>query len=361
MDGITAGDLTAGLQEQVHQARRDRTALQVRGGGTKDFYGRTPRGIRLDVAGHHGVVDYEPTELVVTARAGTLLTTLEALLGEQAQMLPFEPPRFGPAATLGGAVASGLSGPRRPYSGAARDFVLGVRCLTGRGELLSFGGRVMKNVAGYDISRLMTGAMGTLGILLEVSLKVLPRPAGELTVSLEMAPDEAVRTMNRWAGRPLPVSATCYLDGRLWVRLSGSEAGVVAAAGTVGGQALAGGGRFWEDLREQRHAFFRDERPLWRISLPPAAPPLGLHGDVLWEWGGAQRWFKGDVDPDHLRRRAAQLGGHATLFRHGDRGGEVFHPLPAPSLALHRRLKDVFDPDHILNPGRLYAEGAAPA
>ncbi len=356
MDNTTGADLGPVLQERVRQARQDGTALRVRGGGSKDFYGRVPRGAPLEVSGHRGVVDYEPTELVVTARAGTPLITLEALLHEHAQMLPFEPPHFGPGATLGGAIACGLSGPRRPYAGSVRDFVLGVRCLTGRGEVLSFGGQVMKNVAGYDISRLMTGALGTLGILLEVSLKVLPRPARELTMSLAMTPDEAVRTMNRWAGRPLPISATCYLEGRLWVRLSGSEAGVVAAAEALGGEALAQGARFWETLREHRHGFFQDERPLWRLSVPPAAPPLALHGDVLLEWGGAQRWFKGDVTAERLRRRAAELGGHATVFRHGDRGGEVFHPLSAPLMALHRRLKEVFDPDNLLNPGRLYPD-----
>jgi len=349
-------DLTVDLQARVSEARRSRTPLHITGGGSKAFYGRHPEGQALRVSGHRGVVDYAPAELVVTARAGTPLSVLESLLGEQRQMLAFEPPHFSAAATLGGCIATGLSGPRRPYTGAVRDFVLGVKCLNGKGEVLSFGGQVMKNVAGYDVSRLMTGALGTLGVLLEVSLKVLPRPALETTVCFTVSTAQALDMMHRWAGRPLPLSAACYDDGRLFVRLSGSEPGVADAAARVGGDAFPQGEQLWHDLREQRLAFFHGSQPLWRMSVPPAAPPLGLPGAELIDWGGAQRWLRGDLSLARVRDRAASLGGHAVLFRHGDRRGEVFHPLAPGLMVLHRRLKHAFDPDNILNPGRMYID-----
>ncbi len=348
-------DLTADLQARVTAARRDNTPLHITGGGSKAFYGRHPEGQSLRVSGHRGVVAYEPAELVVTARAGTPLEELESLLGERGQMLAFDPPHFSAAATLGGSIASGLSGPRRPYAGAVRDFVLGVKCLTGKGEVLSFGGQVMKNVAGYDISRLMAGALGTLGVLLEVSLKVLPRPALETTLSFDMPVARALNMMNGWAGLPLPLSAACHNDGCLFVRLSGSEPGVADAVAKLGGDAYPEGDRLWYDLREHRLAYFHGSQPLWRVSVPPAAAPLDLPGVELIDWGGAQRWIRGDLSASQVRDRAMALGGHATLFRHGDRRGEVFHPLAPPLLALHRRLKQVFDPDNILNPGRLYS------
>lgn len=348
--------MTVELQARVADARRSGTPLDITGGASKAFYGRQPRGRPLRVSGHRGVVAYEPAELVVTARAGTPLKALESLLAEQGQMLAFEPPHFSAAATLGGCVASGLSGPRRPYAGAARDFVLGVKCLTGKGEVLSFGGQVMKNVAGYDVSRLMAGALGTLGVLLEVSLKVLPRAAVDITQCFDVAMPQALDMMNRWAGLPLPLSASCYHDGRLFVRLSGSEPAVADAAAKLGGEAYPQGDRLWHDLREHRLAFFHDSRPLWRVSVPPAAPPLELAGAQLMDWGGAQRWVTGDLTAGQVRDRAAALGGHATLFRHGDRHGEVFHPPAPPVMALHRRLKHAFDPDNILNPGRMYSD-----
>ena len=349
-------DLTADLQARVTEARRSRTPLHITGGGGKAFYGRHPEGRTLHVSGHRGVVDYEPAELVVTARAGTPLGQLESLLGEQRQMLAFEPPHFSAAATLGGCIAAGLSGPRRPYAGAVRDFVLGVKCLTGKGEVLSFGGQVMKNVAGYDVSRLMAGALGTLGVLLEVSLKVLPCPALETTVCFNVSAAQALEIMSRWAGRPLPLSAACYDDGRLFMRLSGSEPGVTDAVAKIGGDVYPEGERLWHDLREHRLAFFNGSQPLWRVSVPPAAAPLNLPGAELVDWGGAQRWVTGDLPVGLVRDRAAVLGGHATLFRHGDRRGEVFHPLVPPLMALHRRLKQAFDPDNILNPGRMYRD-----
>ncbi|HEB96316.1 MAG TPA: glycolate oxidase subunit GlcE [Sedimenticola thiotaurini] len=349
-------DLTTTLQQQVAAAYRAGTPLQLVGGGSKDFYGRTPRGEPLPLAGHSGVVNYEPRELVLTARAGTTLAEIEALLRRSGQMLPFEPPHFGDAATLGGTLACGLSGPRRPYVGALRDFVLGVRLINGRGELLHFGGEVMKNVAGYDVSRLMAGALGTLGVVLEVSLKVLPRPENGLTLVQERTPEEAILVMNQWAAAPLPLTAACYDGLRLYVRLEGAPATLTAGRQRVGGDLLEEGERFWRDLREQRLAFFETGKPLWRLSVPATAPPVELAGKQLIDWGGAQRWLVSDAPAAAIREASIRVGGAATLFRGGDREGEVFQPLPAPMAALQRSLKQAFDPAGILNPGRMYRE-----
>lgn len=354
-------DLTETLEAQVRSAAAARRALVVRGAGTKAFLGRdtaaeTPAE-PLEVRGHAGILNYQPEELVITARAGTTLETIEAALAERGQQLSFEPPHFGPGATLGGTVACGLSGPARPYAGAARDLVLGARVLTGRAEVLRFGGEVMKNVAGYDVSRLMAGAHGTLGVLLDLSLKVLPIPAFSRTRVLTCDESDAIGLMNRWSARPWPVTATCWDGERLWVRLAGAEQGVRAAATTIGGEPLEGEAAdvFWiHKIREQGHGFFAGELPLWRLSVPSATPPLGLPGKQLSEWGGAQRWLLTDAPPERIRSAVAAVGGHATLFRGGDRTGEVFHPLPDALMGLHRNLKAAFDPHGILNPGRLY-------
>jgi glycolate oxidase FAD binding subunit len=312
----------------------------------------------LDTRGYAGIVAYEPSELVVTARCGTPLAELERILAESRQMLAFEPPHFGPGATLGGCVAAGLSGPRRAAAGAVRDFVLGVRVLDGRGRDLSFGGRVMKNVAGYDVSRFLVGSMGTLAVLLEVSLKVLPLPAAERSLRLERDEAAALEAMNRWAGEPLPISATAWCGGRLTVRLSGAQAAVRAAAARIGGEPLAEdeARRFWEAVREHTDPFFADTTPLWRLSVPSAAPPLAIAGRQLIEWGGALRWCKTDAPAAEVRAAAANAGGHATLFRAADKSAGAFAPLAPELLRLHRALKQAFDPAGILGPGRLYPE-----
>lgn len=356
MKTATDNDLGSRLQQQVHEAIKTRTGLCIIGGDSKSFYGREPRGKPVHVAGHCGIVKYEPTELVLTARAGTTLHEIEQTLGEYGQLLPFEPPHFKPTATLGGSIATGMAGPARPYRGSARDFILGVKCLTGRGEILKFGGEVMKNVAGFDASRLMSGALGTLGILLEVTLKVLPRPNRQLTLVYECQADEAVTRMNQWAGRPLPISASSHDVDRLYLRLSGTEAGIGDAHRQVGGDICQEGDRYWEDLREHRHAFFDADQPLWRISVPAATPPLNIAGQWLIDWGGAQRWLKTNMPADDVRNVVTGVGGHATLFRGGDRKGNIFQSLPASLLALHKNLKAAFDPHGILNPGRLYPD-----
>ena len=347
-------------RERIRAASAARTPLAIHGGGTKNFYGEASVGDRLDATAYAGIVDYDPTELVVTARAGTRLADVIATLRASGQMLPCEPPAFGAQATLGGAVAAGLSGPRRPYAGAMRDIVLGVRLFDGRGEDLRFGGRVMKNVAGFDLARLMTGSLGTLGVLTEISLKCIPLPKVDVTRVLDCPVEDALRMTNEWTAKPLPVSATCHREGRLAVRLSGAAPAVEAAARHIGGSALDDGDAFWEGIREQSDPWFVTAReadaPLWRVSVKASAPFAELGGEQLIEWGGALRWLIASerTDAARLRAYASENGGHATLFRAADKAVGAFHPLPDTLLALHHRLKSVFDPAGILNPGRLY-------
>ncbi|WP_179401869.1 glycolate oxidase subunit GlcE [Burkholderia guangdongensis] len=357
-------DIVAGWAERIRAASADGRTLRIRGGGTKDWYGQTLDGEILDTRAHQGIVSYDPAELVVTARAGTPLMQLEAALAERGQMLPFEPPHFGRAATLGGCIAAGLAGPRRATAGAPRDFVLGVLLMNGHGEALRFGGQVVKNVAGYDVSRLMAGALGTLGLMLELSIKVLPVPVAEVTMKFDMNATDAVRKLNEWGGRPLPISASAWRNGTLALRLSGAEAAVKAAKTTLGGEIVDAveSERFWEGLREQTDPFFAAIPPgyaLWRLALPSITEPLHLPGTQLMEWGGSQRWCITDADAQTVRMSAKQAGGHATLFRAGtsyDRSAGVFTPLPAPLMKIHRGLKAAFDPARIFNRGRLYPD-----
>jgi glycolate oxidase FAD binding subunit len=346
-------DISAQLQDRVRAALADKTSLAIRGGGSKVFYGRRVTGEPLAVTGHAGIVSYAPTELVVTVRCGTPLEALETVLAEQGQMLPFEPPHFAASATVGGMVAAGLSGPRRPWGGAVRDAVLGVTLLTGKGEILTFGGQVMKNVAGYDVSRLMAGGLGSLGVILEVSLKVLPQPAKEVTLVQEADARTALERLTAWQGKAWPLSASLHDGERLWIRLSGAHAGVNAARDALGGEEV-GEMSLWTQAREQTLPYFNVDKPLWRLSVPPATPVMDLPGAWLTEWGGAQRWLVSDAPAASIRAAAATVGGHATLFRGHDGQGEVFQPMPAPLMGLHKRLKASFDPAGILNPGAMY-------
>jgi glycolate oxidase FAD binding subunit len=351
-------DHSAEFAERVRAAASARTPLCLRGSGSKDFLGHPSAGDALDLGAHAGIVRYAPDELVLTARAGTRMAEIDAALAEHGQMLGFEPPHFGADATLGGTLAAGLSGPRRASAGAARDFVLGARLLDGHAQSLRFGGEVMKNVAGYDVSRLMVGAFGTLGVILEASLKLVPKPRAQLGVRMQLDPVSALDRLRRWAQRPLPISASAIVDGFLCVRLSGASAAVHAAAAELGGERFDDDA-FWLSLREHTHAFFADPRPLWRLSIAPASAIDDLDGPVLIEWQGAQRWLKSDAGPARIRAAASASGGHATRFRAGATPGvidHVFHPLPAPMLALHRRLKAEFDPHSLFNRGRLHPE-----
>ena len=348
----------------VRQASAQRAPLRVRGGGSKDFYGQAVQGELLDTRSHAGIVAYDPTELVITARCGTPLAEVESALAEKGQMLAFEPPHFTPdpdgrsLATFAGMIAAGLSGPRRAAAGAVRDYLLGVRIMDGRGRELVFGGQVMKNVAGYDIARMLAGTLGTLALIAEVSLKVLPRPATELSLKLEMPLERALETMNRWAGRPLPITASAWHDGELAVRLSGSEVALRSAREAIGGTALDApeAQAYWRAIREHTHPFFAGSEPLWRIAVPSAAGRLRVEGKTLIEWGGGLRWLRSAAGAGAVREVARELEGHATLFRAADKSAGAFMPLPAQLARLHRELKDVFDPAGILNPGRMYRE-----
>jgi glycolate oxidase FAD binding subunit len=357
--------LTEHYKNQIQAATNDKSALRLRGGGSKDWYGETPQGTILDTRAYAGIIDYEPTELVITARCGTPLAEIEAALAAQRQMLAFEPAHFGDGATIGGVVACALSGPRRASSGALRDFVLGTVLMDGRGQRLVFGGQVMKNVAGYDVSRLLAGSLGTLGLLLEMSLKVLPLPFAEISVRFALSEIDALARLNAWGGQPLPISASCWHDGVLTLRLSGAQAAVAAAREKLGGDLVVDDAAFWLAVREQTHPFFADGAAIWRLSVPSNASALVLKGQQLIEWGGAQRWLKVDAAADaesaaRIRTIATAAGGHATLFKGHAKGQAdgvgVFQPL-APALArIHQRLKLSFDPAGIFNPGRMYKE-----
>lgn len=355
MTMTTMTDIASQFGARIRAAAQAGQPLRLRGGGTKDWYGGALAGDVLDTRAYTGVVSYEPTELVITARCGTPLAEIEALLATHNQMLAFEPPRFGLDSTIGGVVASALSGPRRATAGAVRDFVLGAVLMDGRGEALRFGGQVMKNVAGYDVSRLLAGSLGTLGLILELSLKVLPRPVCEASLRFAMSEIDALTRLNQWAGQPLPLSASCWHDGVLTIRLSGAEAAVGAARRALGGDEVIDAAAFWTALRDQTHGFF-DGDTVWRLSVPSAASAIIVGGEQLIEWGGAQRWLKlGDGgDADAIRRTVAAAGGHATRYRSNDKRIPVFHPQAAAVAAIHHRLKAWFDPAGIFNPGRLY-------
>ena len=360
------------LVERVKTAHAAKTPLRLRGGGSKDFYGGPLQGELLDLAPLAGISSHEPSELVVTVRAGTPLAELEAALAVHGQCLPFEPPRFaqaqaltpGQGGTVGGMVAAGLAGPARATAGGVRDYVLGATMLDGRGELLSFGGQVMKNVAGYDVSRLLAGSMGVLGVICEVSLKVLPLPPATATLRFELDQTQALGQVNRWGGQPLPLSASAWWDGMLVLRLSGAQAAVASAVRQLGGEVVAPdlADTFWNGLRDHTDEFFVGAKKaveggaaLWRLAVPQVIGPLNLPGQQLLEWGGGQRWLCTALPAAQVREAAANAGGHAVLFRGKDKSAGCFAPLKPPLDRIHRELKAAFDPAGILNPGRLYA------
>ena len=351
--------------DQVAAARDSSTALDIRGGNTKNFYGGIPRGEILDMRPLAGISSYEPTELVVTALAGTSLAELEALLASRGQCLPFEPPRFGSVGTVGGMVAAGLAGPARASVGALRDYVLGVSVVNGNGAPLTFGGQVMKNVAGYDVSRVFAGSMGVLGVICEVSLKVMPVTAACATVVFDSDQTAALEQLSRWAASPVPLSASAWQRERLYVRLAGARAAVESVLQRFGGTVIEAraASDWWQSLRDHGHDFFRfapadlaGGECLWRMSVPDNTPPLALPGEQLLEWGGAQRWLRSAAPAVDIRAAVAARGGHATLVRAADKSAGVFTRLTQPLMAIHQRLKKSFDPAGIFNPGRLYAE-----
>ncbi|CAN5890104.1 glycolate oxidase subunit GlcE [soil metagenome] len=365
------------IVDRVRAAAADATPLDIRGGGTKDFYGEVSVGEPLVTSELSGITSYEPSELVVTVLAGTPLEELEALLAEQGQCLPFEPPRFAHPAnpgvrggTVGGMVAAGLSGPSRASVGAVRDYVLGATLVDGRGEVLHFGGTVMKNVAGYDVSRVLAGSLGTLGVITEVSLKVLPVAPAEATIEFACDQADALRLLNEWGGRPLPLNASLWRQregvGVLSLRLRGAVAAVEAACRHLGGalqdaKSTADG---WQALRDQQHPWFSKPGTddLWRLSVPQTSPVLALPGSPWIEWHGGQRWYQAaSWQASRMREAARAVGGHATLFRAGARTEATdasapasrFDALSPPLARIHRALMKEFDPHQIFNRGRL--------
>lgn len=360
---------TQELQDRVRAAYNDKTPLKIIGGNSKHFYGNDVSEHRnidiLETRIHQGIVSYEPSELVITARAGTPLKEIQALLAENNQMLPFDPPHFGEHATLGGAIASGLSGSRRAFTGSARDFVLGTKIIDGKGEVMSFGGQVMKNVAGYDVSRLMVGALGTLGVLLEISIKVLPRPHTELTQVIAMSQQDALKKMHELNQTPLPLSALTYENEKLYIRLSGAKSAVESAQKKVAGETLVHAENFWQQLNEQSHSFFENKKPLWRLSVPYIAN-INLNENYFIDWAGALYWMHSDKEAIEIQQHAMEQGGSATLFKLASTNvglsdtlintQERFPPLQAKIKQLQINLKMRFDPYGILNYGRLYSD-----
>ena len=352
MSSIADLDIEAELATQIGAVAASGGAVEIIGGGSKKFYGEPLDALAIEVAAHSGVIDYDPAELVITLRAGCRLSEVEALLAENRQMFAFEPPHFAPEATIGGMVASGLAGPRRGFAGSIRDFVLGAKMLDGRGEVLQFGGRVIKNVAGFDLSRLLVGSLGTLGVLLEVSIRVVPMFATEATLAFEHATADAhIRWVNELGSQPYPLSASAWHAGTSRLRLSGSEQGVEHAIAELGGERE---NYDWAELREQTHALFLPGQPITRVSLPPASPSLAADRPHIIEWGGAQRWLSGEIDIAALRERASELGGSVCAFRDHAADVAVFLPLAPALLKLQRSIKSSFDPAGVFNAGRIY-------
>lgn len=348
-------DRTDDILASVAEAHGTSRPLRIRCNNSKHYLCRETEAGTLAVNEHAGIIDYEPTELVLTARSGTTIADINRTLDEHQQCLAFEPPEFGGVASLGGTIACGLSGPARPWTGAARDFVLGTTIINGKGELLRFGGRVMKNVAGYDVSRLMVGAYGGLGVLLDISLKVLPASRYVRTVALEMRADQAIEQVNAWAGTPLPLSAACWYDGTLSVRFSGTKSGVDNAVRRLGGDIVADQGNWWDSIRDYTHPFFRQPGRLWRLSVPPASPMPDIAGEWLVDWGGAQRWLRTEAPAETVIELTVEAGGHALGMNSQE--ADIIRPALAENMAsLHKTLKQAFDPAGILNPGILYED-----
>lgn len=351
-------DISRQLQEQVLHASNSGQKLNITGGNTKAFMGRkadTTANI-LDVSEHTGIVDYQPVELVLTVRAGTRLQDIETELAEHHQTLHFEPPQIRTNTTIGGTLACNLSGPSRPWAGSVRDQVLGIRLLNGKGEHLRFGGQVMKNVAGYDVSRLQAGAMGTLGVITEISLKVMPKPAASMTLIQDMDINEVIHYMNSRAAEPKPITAACWVDGKVYLRLAGARSAVEATADKWSGKVMENGNAFWRSVQDMKHEFFSDsDTPLWRFSVSSTATNPDIDGQWFIDWAGAQRWFQGAGQLNDMEPLAQAMGGQVSLFKGGDRSGDVMHRQPDALKAIQRRIKSAFDPEGIFNPGRLYS------
>jgi glycolate oxidase FAD binding subunit len=369
------------FREQILNAAQNKTSLSIEGGGTKFWYGNLNHFEKLHTSSYSGILEYQPEELVITACAGTPLKEIQTALADKNQVLAFEPPHFGEAATFGGVLAAGLAGPSRISAGSLRDFVLGVRIMDGKGQDLAFGGKVIKNVAGYDVSRLLPGSLGTLSLLLEASVKVLPKPAATISLRCKISQARALLLLNEWAGQPLPLYASSWIgnaneDGELTIRLEGAIAAVKTAIPLMGASinmeeldphlAL----KFWNDLREQELSSFNNltaDETLYRLALPAACGPLNIpkaNGEMVLEWHGQQRWVKAPGDEATfalIKQIASSNGGHATRFRQGvnvDPLNQRFTLLTeqAHSIALEAvqaRLRSAFDPAGVFVTSRL--------
>lgn len=350
-------DRTDQIIDQVRDALATKTPINIVGGNSKHFLGRSQTAGSLNTTEHSGIVSYEPTELVVTVRSGTSMQALNTLLHKNGQMLPFEPPVLD-TGTIGGVLACALSGPARPFAGAARDYVLGMRVVNGQAQALRFGGEVMKNVAGYDAARLQVGAFGTLGVLLETSMKVLPLPEAQITVQLQLSKANDTTTITKLMRQPLPISAAAIVEKTLYIRLSGSESAVNAAADTCGGDRLKEDAAFWESVRERKHPFFNDARPLWRISVPEFAGAIDIEGKWLLDWAGSQRYLKSEASADDIFAAANDANGHATCYSPLLQSTDtpLFQPLNGAMQRLQSRVRDSFDANRLFNRGRFHPE-----
>lgn len=351
-----SNDISISLQEQVIKAIESSTPLFIHGGKSKFFYGYPVEGEPLDISHHTGVISYEPSELCITVRAGTKLSDIEELLAENNQILPFEPPYYSKHATIGGAIATGIAGPRRAYTGSVRDAILGVQIINGEGEIANFGGQVMKNVAGYDLSRLMVRSQGTLGVILNVSLRLLPKPETNITITFDATQKEALEYFKALRLKQLPITATAWYDNQAFLRLSGSEPILKSCKDDLNGNQLNDADDFWAKIRDHHHLFFKqDDKPLWRISLPPSTDEITQLGDdPLIEWGGAQRWFFSNAPANIIQSVIRAENGHATLFKTNAQGASHFPLLEENLLALHKSVKRKMDPHGIFNPNRIY-------
>jgi glycolate oxidase FAD binding subunit len=348
-------DFIRTLCTSIQQANSSKQSLQLSAGGSKSFYGNQIFAPPLDVSANIGIVDYEPSELYISARNGTLLSEIESTLEASNQMLPFEPPHFTSQATLGGTVACGLSGPRRAYANSMRDCILGTNIVNGKGEYLQFGGNVMKNVAGYDVSRLMCGAFGTLGILTQISLKVIPKPQSEITIAIEVNQNEALETMNAWMQTQLPISATYFNNDVLYVRIAGLEKTTKKVHENIGGERFQDSDTFWKNIKDHQADFFQTDLPIWRVIIPSNTPVLSISGESCLEWNGGLRWIKSSEDAQHIINQCQTANGHATLFKAKTKANDCLPSISPKLQNLHLNLKSSFDPNHILNPGRMYS------
>jgi len=354
---IANNDISITLQKKVQDAISNKSSLYIHGGNSKLFYGNKVDAAPLDICPHTGVISYEPTELCITVRAGTRIAEIEELLAESKQILTFEPPQYSPDATIGGAVSAGISGPRRAYSGSVRDAILGVKIINGNGEIVNFGGQVMKNVAGYDLSRLMVRSQGTLGVILEVSLRLLPKPAHDITVSFESPQDAALKFFQESRLKQLPITGSVWFNEQVYLRLSGSTETLEINQKKLGAEVLSGNPDFWREIRDHQHHFFgRTDKPLWRLSLPPASDQIArIDDNQLIEWGGAQRWVNSNAPANIIQNIATSRNGYATLFQGDLPETPCFPLLDGPLLEIHKKLKHKMDPQGIFNPGRIYS------